>query len=161
MQSSPAMPPTWPLLFLLAVHGVCALVRPTALKTETLAGHLPRRHALLSRTAARPFSAAASAQVGRASVAMSSDAEPLNVDVAVIGGGPAGYTMAALLAEKHGHSVVLVDPDPEAAWPNNYGSWLEEWEVWIPRKQSGADLQAHLRGRLFSAGISGNLGKPR
>uniref|UniRef100_A0A7S4B0U6 lycopene beta-cyclase n=1 Tax=Chrysotila carterae TaxID=13221 RepID=A0A7S4B0U6_CHRCT len=60
---------------------------------------------------------------------MSSDAEPLNVDVAVIGGGPAGYTMAALLAEKHGHSVVLVDPDPEAAWPNNYGSWLEEWET--------------------------------
>ncbi|KAL1499486.1 hypothetical protein AB1Y20_011689 [Prymnesium parvum] len=50
------------------------------------------------------------------------------VDVAVIGGGPAGYTMAALLGGTHGRSVMLVDPDPEAEWPNNYGSWRSEWE---------------------------------
>lgn len=54
---------------------------------------------------------------------------PLTVDVAVVGGGPAGYTMAALLHAKHGHTVALVDPNPEGAWPNNYGSWSVEWEV--------------------------------
>lgn len=49
------------------------------------------------------------------------------VDVAVVGGGPAGYTVAALLAATHGRSVALVDPEPEALWPNNYGEWKEEW----------------------------------
>ena len=52
----------------------------------------------------------------------------VDVDVAVIGGGPAGYAMAALLGGKHGHSVALVDPKPSAVWPNNYGSWRIEWE---------------------------------
>ena len=42
-------------------------------------------------------------------------------------GGPAGYMMAALLGRAQ-HSVALVDPKPEGAWPNNYGSWREEWE---------------------------------
>jgi len=49
-------------------------------------------------------------------------------DVAVIGGGPAGYTAAAMLARDQ-HSVALIDPNPEAAWPNNYGSWRDEWEA--------------------------------
>ena len=53
----------------------------------------------------------------------------MDVDVAVIGGGPAGYTMAALLNGKHGHSVALVDPNPSAVWPNNYGEWRVEWDA--------------------------------
>ena len=53
----------------------------------------------------------------------------VDVDVAVIGGGPAAYTMAALLSGTHGHEVCLVDPKPDAAWPNNYGSWRVEWEA--------------------------------
>ena len=51
-----------------------------------------------------------------------------DVDVCVIGGGPAGYTVAALLARDE-HSVALVDPSPEGSWPNNYGSWRVEWEA--------------------------------
>jgi lycopene beta-cyclase len=51
----------------------------------------------------------------------------VDVDVAVVGGGPAGYVMAALLGREK-HSVALIDPKPEGAWPNNYGSWREEWE---------------------------------
>mmetsp|Transcript_93243 Transcript_93243/g.179158 ORF Transcript_93243/g.179158 Transcript_93243/m.179158 type:complete len:668 (-) Transcript_93243:9-2012(-) len=54
---------------------------------------------------------------------------PLTVDVAVIGGGPAGYAMAAQLHGTHGHKVALVDPRPEGMWPNNYGSWRVEWEA--------------------------------
>ena len=52
----------------------------------------------------------------------------LSVDVAVIGGGPAGYTLAALLASQHGVTVALIDPSPSSRWPNNYGAWLAEWE---------------------------------
>jgi len=51
----------------------------------------------------------------------------VDVDVAVVGGGPAGYVMAALLGREK-HSVALIDPKPEGVWPNNYGSWREEWE---------------------------------
>mmetsp|Transcript_63572 Transcript_63572/g.175318 ORF Transcript_63572/g.175318 Transcript_63572/m.175318 type:complete len:511 (-) Transcript_63572:915-2447(-) len=50
------------------------------------------------------------------------------VDVAVVGGGPAGYAMAALMSSAHGASVALVDPNPEGCWPNNYGEWREEWQ---------------------------------
>ena len=57
-----------------------------------------------------------------------SEAPPAEVDVAVIGGGPAAYTIAALLSRDE-HSVALIDPAPDGAWPNNYGSWRVEWEV--------------------------------
>ena len=57
----------------------------------------------------------------------------MDVDVAVIGGGPAGYAMAALLHGTHGHKVALVDPKPEGVWPNNYGSWRVEWEALAKR----------------------------
>lgn len=55
-----------------------------------------------------------------------------DVDVAVIGGGPAAYTIAALLSRQQ-HSVALIDPQPEGAWPNNYGSWRVEWEALAKR----------------------------
>ena len=57
-----------------------------------------------------------------------SESPPAEVDVAVIGGGPAAYTIAALLSRDE-HSVALIDPAPDGAWPNNYGSWRNEWEV--------------------------------
>ena len=50
----------------------------------------------------------------------------VTVDVTVVGGGPAGYMMAALLGRSQ-HSVAIVDPKPNGAWPNNYGSWSAEW----------------------------------
>jgi len=52
----------------------------------------------------------------------------VDVDVVVVGGGPAGYVMAALLGRAE-NSVALVDPKPDGVWPNNYGSWREEWEA--------------------------------
>ena len=57
-----------------------------------------------------------------------SESPPAEVDVAVIGGGPAAYTIAALLSRDE-HSVALIDPAPDGEWPNNYGSWRVEWEV--------------------------------
>ena len=56
-------------------------------------------------------------------------AADFEVDVAVVGGGPAGYAISALMADTHGHSVVLVDPEPDALWPNNYGEWKDEWQT--------------------------------
>lgn len=52
----------------------------------------------------------------------------VDVDVAVVGGGPAGYVMAALLGRAE-NTVALIDPKPDGLWPNNYGSWREEWEA--------------------------------
>mmetsp|Transcript_52629 Transcript_52629/g.87406 ORF Transcript_52629/g.87406 Transcript_52629/m.87406 type:complete len:584 (+) Transcript_52629:129-1880(+) len=63
-----------------------------------------------------------------ATAAMTSANQLLECDMAVVGGGPAGYAMAALLSSKHEHSVVLVDPTPDAPWPNNYGEWRAEWQ---------------------------------
>lgn len=77
--------------------------------------------AFVPRMTRAPWRTSTRSSVGRAAAAKES------YDVAVIGGGPAGYAMAALLADAHGRSVVLVDPNPDAPWPNNYGEWKEEW----------------------------------
>mmetsp|Transcript_18268 Transcript_18268/g.24080 ORF Transcript_18268/g.24080 Transcript_18268/m.24080 type:complete len:588 (+) Transcript_18268:216-1979(+) len=49
-------------------------------------------------------------------------------DVAIIGGGPAGLVLAAVLAKRHKADVTVIDPNPERPWPNNYGVWIDEWE---------------------------------
>ena len=46
-------------------------------------------------------------------------------DLAVIGSGPAGLAVATA-AGAQGLQVACVAPKPEAAWPNNYGLWLDE-----------------------------------
>jgi hypothetical protein len=77
----------------------------------------------LTQPASRPASAVHSWR-GRYPIMSGSD----EFDVAVVGGGPAGYMMAALLAREQ-HSVALIDPKPDTPWPNNYGAWRQEWEV--------------------------------
>ncbi len=51
----------------------------------------------------------------------------LDVDVAVVGAGPAGRWLGAQLVERC-VSVALIDPDPWQQWPNTYGVWLDEVE---------------------------------
>lgn len=48
------------------------------------------------------------------------------VDLAVVGGGPAGLAIAQLVAEA-GLSVCAIDPFPNLVWPNNYGVWVDEF----------------------------------
>ena len=48
-------------------------------------------------------------------------------DAAVIGCGPAGLRLAEQ-ASARGIRVCCVDPDPLLGWPNNYGSWVDEFE---------------------------------
>jgi len=43
-------------------------------------------------------------------------------DITIAGAGPAGLALAARAAER-GARVVVVDPTPEAGWPNRYGAW--------------------------------------
>lgn len=45
------------------------------------------------------------------------------MDVAVVGGGPAGRALAAACAER-GLGTVLVDRNPDAPWTATYGSWV-------------------------------------
>lgn len=49
-------------------------------------------------------------------------------DVIVIGAGPAGLRLAEQVA-KYGIRVCCVDPSPLSMWPNNYGSWVDEFEI--------------------------------
>mmetsp|Transcript_3827 Transcript_3827/g.16568 ORF Transcript_3827/g.16568 Transcript_3827/m.16568 type:complete len:85 (+) Transcript_3827:662-916(+) len=43
-----------------------------------------------------------------------------SVDVAIIGGGPAGLSLARAVSER-GASVLVIEKDIEKKWPNNYG----------------------------------------
>ncbi|ONK82072.1 uncharacterized protein A4U43_C01F35830 [Asparagus officinalis] len=52
----------------------------------------------------------------------------LSVDLAVVGGGPAGLAVAQQVSEA-GLSVVSIDPNPKLIWPNNYGVWVDEFEA--------------------------------
>uniref|UniRef100_A0A7N0UC89 lycopene beta-cyclase n=1 Tax=Kalanchoe fedtschenkoi TaxID=63787 RepID=A0A7N0UC89_KALFE len=50
------------------------------------------------------------------------------VDLAVVGGGPAGLAIAQQVSEA-GLSVCSIDPCPKLIWPNNYGVWVDEFEA--------------------------------
>ncbi|EXC00005.1 Lycopene beta cyclase [Morus notabilis] len=52
----------------------------------------------------------------------------LVVDLAVVGGGPAGLAVAQQVSDA-GLSVCLIDPSPKVIWPNNYGVWVDEFEA--------------------------------
>ncbi|XP_052172517.1 lycopene beta cyclase, chloroplastic [Diospyros lotus] len=52
----------------------------------------------------------------------------LVVDLAVVGGGPAGLAVAQQVSEA-GLSVCSIDPSPKVIWPNNYGVWVDEFEA--------------------------------
>ncbi len=68
-------------------------------------------------------------------------------DLAVRGSGPAGLAVATA-AGAEGLQVVCVDPEPEAAWPNNYGLWLDELQaVGLSRCAAMTWPQARLRMR--------------
>jgi flavin-dependent dehydrogenase len=59
-----------------------------------------------------------------------SAAAQVDVDVAVVGAGPAGTTIAWILQEKQKCKVAIIDPsgNSDATWYPNYGEWLEEWQ---------------------------------
>ncbi|XP_007028557.2 PREDICTED: lycopene beta cyclase, chloroplastic/chromoplastic [Theobroma cacao] len=50
------------------------------------------------------------------------------VDLAVVGGGPAGLAVAQRVSQA-GLSVCSIDPSPKLIWPNNYGVWVDEFEA--------------------------------
>ncbi|KAI8559126.1 hypothetical protein RHMOL_Rhmol04G0149800 [Rhododendron molle] len=52
----------------------------------------------------------------------------LVVDLAIVGGGPAGLAVAQQVSAA-GLSVCSIDPFPKLIWPNNYGVWVDEFEA--------------------------------
>ncbi|KAJ6992265.1 hypothetical protein D5086_012125 [Populus alba] len=52
----------------------------------------------------------------------------LVLDLAVVGGGPAGLAVAQQVSEA-GLSVCSIDPCPRLIWPNNYGVWVDEFDA--------------------------------
>ena len=66
--------------------------------------------------------------IPRRTTCASGGAAPSRFDLCVVGGGPAGLTLAARVA-RAGRSVCMCDPEPDAPWPNNYGVWVDEFEA--------------------------------
>ena len=50
------------------------------------------------------------------------------VDLVVAGAGPSGVVVAERVAAA-GFSVCVIDQDPFAHWPNNYGVWVDEFSA--------------------------------
>lgn len=59
-------------------------------------------------------------------------------DVAICGAGPAGRALAHRLRVA-GSSVLLVDPNPEAAWTQTLAGWRRLLPGWLPREVIGRD----------------------
>ena len=80
-----------------------------------------------------PRYAARDSKRALSALSMSSVVEDVEhtVDVAVIGGGPAGTTIAWLLQEREQCRVAIIDPNgnSEGTWYPNYGEWRDEWEA--------------------------------
>ncbi|KAK9828833.1 hypothetical protein WJX72_002308 [[Myrmecia] bisecta] len=53
------------------------------------------------------------------------DREPGTVHLIVAGAGPSGLAVAERVSAA-GFKVVVIDPVPLSAWPNNYGVWVDE-----------------------------------
>ncbi|MEJ3653620.1 lycopene cyclase family protein [Actinomycetes bacterium KLBMP 9759] len=64
------------------------------------------------------------------------------MDVLVVGGGPAGRTLAVECARR-GLRTRLVDRAPGAPWRATYGAWAEQLPAWVP-------VAARARGRVVA-----------
>lgn len=49
-------------------------------------------------------------------------------DALIVGAGPAGLATAEAMC-RNGMRACVVDPEPSAKWPNNYGVWVDELEA--------------------------------
>jgi len=94
------------------------------------------------------------------SVVEGSKAAPQEVDVCVVGAGPAGTLLSYLLAERHGLSVCLLDPAAAAPWPNNYGVWQEEWDALEAKLQIGLEESLDTQWTVTDCYFGGSWGIP-
>uniref|UniRef100_A0A7S1XD83 lycopene beta-cyclase n=1 Tax=Compsopogon caeruleus TaxID=31354 RepID=A0A7S1XD83_9RHOD len=76
------------------------------------------------------------------------------VDVAVVGAGPAGLSLAAELGQL-GLSVVCLDQALSQPWPNNYGVWVHEM-----RRAGHEDCLAH-RWESTAVYLTPPMGSPK
>lgn len=91
--------------------------------TRNMSRARPQRHARPLRKTRAALSQPESATAAQSEGEM----EKATYDVAVIGGGPAGLSLAAALAQRS-RSVVVLDGAIDRAWPNHYGVWRDEFE---------------------------------
>jgi lycopene cyclase-like protein len=63
--------------------------------------------------------------------------------VAILGAGPAAWAAAAALAST-GLRVTLIAPHPDRAWPNTYGTWVDQVDTSIDAIVGSASLWAQV-----------------
>ena len=64
-------------------------------------------------------------------------------DIVILGSGPAAWSAAAALAPT-GLSVTLVAPDPDRAWTNTYGAWVDQIDATVTELMPSADMWAEV-----------------
>ncbi|KAH0972378.1 hypothetical protein GBA52_024534 [Prunus armeniaca] len=127
------------LEFLHPLHGFSEKVsnlNSSKLQNQELRCGLRKSHMKLSRTGLVKASSSALLELVPETKKESLDFElpmydpskGLVVDLAVVGGGPAGLAVAQQVSAA-GLSVCSIDPSPKLIWPNNYGVWVDEFEA--------------------------------
>lgn len=98
-------------------------ILPSKTRSQFIADHRHRVHAYHRvKTRTRMVSAPEGTREAKPSTAI-----PATVEVVIIGAGPAGLSLSRALGER-GVGVLCVDPALDQAWPNNYGTWLDDLE---------------------------------
>ncbi|MCB9777888.1 MAG: lycopene cyclase family protein [Alphaproteobacteria bacterium] len=76
----------------------------------------------------------------------------MSLDLLVVGAGPAGLSLAAAAAEA-GLRTEVLDPDPAAGWPANYGLWADEADaLGLPLARRWARPLVHTDGATLVVG---------
>lgn len=89
--------------------------------------HTPPRRASAESRPSRP-SAEAPATFESLKLHVHNPDSTAKLDLVVAGAGPSGIAVAERVSAA-GYKVCVVDPQPLAHWPNNYGVWVDEFEA--------------------------------
>lgn len=94
-------------------------------------------------------------------------AEQTVFDVIVVGSGPAGLAVADRVAAG-GFQVLIVDPNPRAPWVNNFGVWIDEFELMgladcldVTWDKALVHLDATPEGKRYLARPYGRVDRPK
>lgn len=104
--------------------------RATLTRTDKQSTHHPHVHTSPRRASAEASRPSAEAPATFESLGLHTHnpESTAKLDLVVAGAGPSGIAVAERVSAA-GYKVCVVDPQPLAHWPNNYGVWVDEFEA--------------------------------